>query len=152
LNANYKNFDVMVFAQGQAGNKIFQGLRRLDILEANYQTAILDRWTGEGTSNDVARVSRNDGNQNYTRMSDYYLQKGDYLRLKLVQIGYTIPKDVSQTIGANKVRFYVTAENLVTFTKYTGYDPEIAGGDTFGIDRAFYPQARTVLFGANIQF
>ncbi|WP_312824583.1 TonB-dependent receptor [Epilithonimonas sp.] len=152
LNANYKNFDLMVFAQGQAGNKIFQGLRRLDILEANYQTAILDRWTGEGTSNDIARVSRNDSNQNYTRMSDYYLQKGDYLRLKLVQIGYTIPKDVSQTIGANKVRFYVTAENLVTFTKYTGYDPEIAGGDTFGIDRAFYPQARTVLFGANIQF
>ena len=152
LNANYKNFDIMVFAQGQAGNKIFQGLRRLDILEANYQTAILGRWTGEGTSNDIARVSRNDNNQNYTRMSDYYLQKGDYLRLKLVQIGYTIPKDVSQTIGANKVRFYVTAENLVTFTKYTGYDPEIAGGATFGIDRAFYPQARTVLFGANIQF
>ena len=152
LNANYKNFDVMVFAQGQAGNKIFQGLRRLDILEANYQTEILGRWTGEGTSNDIARVSRNDNNQNYTRMSDYYLQKGDYLRLKLVQLGYTIPKDVSQTIGANKVRFYVTAENLVTFTKYTGYDPEIAGGDTFGIDRAFYPQARTILFGANIQF
>lgn len=152
LNANYKNFDLMVFAQGQAGNKIFQGLRRLDILEANYQTAILGRWTGEGTSNDIARVSRNDDNRNYTRMSDYYLQKGDYLRLKLVQIGYTIPKDVSQSIGANKVRFYVTAENLVTFTKYTGYDPEIAGGDTFGIDRAFYPQARTVLFGANIQF
>ena len=152
LNVNYKNFDVMVFAQGHAGNKIFQGLRRLDILEANYQTAILDRWTGEGTSNEIARVSRKDGNQNYTRMSDYYLQKGDYLRLKLVQIGYTIPKDVSQTIGANKVRFYVTAENLITFTKYTGYDPEIAGGDTFGIDRAFYPQARTFLFGANIQF
>lgn len=152
LNANYKNFDFMVFAQGQAGNKVFQGLRRLDILEANYQTAILDRWTGEGTSNDIARVTRNDDNQNYTRMSDYYLQKGDYVRLKLVQIGYTLPKDVSQTIGANKVRFYVTGENLVTFTKYTGYDPEIAGGDTFGIDRAYYPQSRTFLFGANIQF
>lgn len=152
LNANYKNFDVMVFAQGQAGNKIFQGLRRLDILEANYQTAILDRWTGEGTSNSIARLTRNDENKNYTRMSDYYLQKGDYLRLKLVQIGYTLSKDVAQTIGANKIRFYVTGENLVTFTKYTGYDPEIAGGDTFGIDRAYYPQARTFLFGANIQF
>ncbi|MFC0345311.1 SusC/RagA family TonB-linked outer membrane protein [Epilithonimonas hispanica] len=152
INANYKNFDVMVFAQGQAGNKVFQGLRRLDILEANYQTDILGRWTGEGTSNDIARITRNDENTNYTRMSDYYLQKGDYLRLKLVQIGYTLPKDISQTIGANKVRFYVTGENLVTFTKYTGYDPEIAGGDTFGIDRAYYPQARTFLFGANIQF
>lgn len=85
-------------------------------------------------------------------MSDYYLQKGDYLRLKLVQIGYTLPKNISETIGASKVRFYVTGENIVTFTKYTGYDPEIAGGDTFGIDRAYYPQARTFLFGANVQF
>ncbi|MDH6253545.1 TonB-linked SusC/RagA family outer membrane protein [Chryseobacterium sp. H1D6B] len=152
LNMNYKNFDIMIFAQGQAGNKIFQGLRRLDIQEANYQTTILDRWTGEGTSNSIARVSQDDPNQNYTRMSDYYLQKGDYLRLKLVQIGYTLSKEVSQTIGANKVRFYITGENLVTFTKYTGYDPEIAGGDTFGIDRAYYPQARTFLFGANVQF
>ncbi|MCT2560322.1 SusC/RagA family TonB-linked outer membrane protein [Chryseobacterium herbae] len=152
LNMNYKNFDMMIFAQGQAGNKIFQGLRRLDIQEANYQTSILDRWTGEGTSNSIARVTRNDDNQNYTRMSDYYLQNGDYLRLKLVQIGYTLSKEVSKTIGASKIRFYVTGENLVTFTKYTGYDPEIAGGDTFGIDRAFYPQARTFLFGANVQF
>lgn len=152
LNMNYKNFDLMIFAQGQAGNKIFQGLRRLDIQEANYQTAILGRWTGEGTSNDIARVTVNDDNHNYTRMSDYYLQKGDYLRLKLVQIGYTLSKDAAKTIGASKIRLYVTGENLVTFTKYTGYDPEIAGADTFGIDRAFYPQARTFLFGANVQF
>lgn len=152
LNMNYKNFDVMIFAQGQAGNKIFQGLRRLDIQESNYQTSILDRWTGEGTSNTIARVTKDDPNQNYTAMSDYYLQNGDYLRLKLVQIGYTLSKDVAKTIGASKIRFYVTGENLVTFTKYTGYDPEIAGTDTFGIDRAFYPQARTFLFGANIQF
>ncbi|MDQ0065001.1 SusC/RagA family TonB-linked outer membrane protein [Chryseobacterium lathyri] len=152
LNMNYKNFDVMIFAQGQAGNKIFQGLRRLDIQDANYQTTILDRWTGEGTSNTVARVTQDDPNQNYTRMSNYYLQKGDYLRLKLVQVGYTLPVEVAKTIGASKVRFYVTGENLATFTKYTGYDPEIAGNDTFGVDRAYYPQARTFLFGANIQF
>ncbi|KFF19636.1 SusC/RagA family TonB-linked outer membrane protein [Chryseobacterium sp. JM1] len=152
LNMNYKNFDLMVFTQGQAGNKIFQGLRRLDIPESNYQTSILDRWTGEGTSNTVARVTKDDPNQNYTAMSDYYLQNGDYLRIKLVQLGYTLSKDVAKTIGASKIRFYVTGENLVTFTKYTGYDPEIAGADTFGIDRAFYPQARTFLFGANVQF
>lgn len=152
LNMNYKNFDFMLFAQGQAGNKIFQGLRRLDILESNYQASILDRWTDAGSSNTVARLSRNDDNQNYTRPSDYYLQKGDYLRLKLVQFGYTLPKNISETIGASKVRFYVTGENILTFTKYTGYDPEIAGGDSFGIDRAYYPQARTFMFGANVQF
>lgn len=157
FNMNYKNFDLMIFAQGQAGNKIFQGLRRLDMLYANYQTNILNRWTGEGTSNSVPRVTLQDDNGNFTKMSDYYLQKGDYLRLKLVQLGYTLPKSVTEAFGASKVRFYVTGENLLTFTKYTGYDPEIAGrnnsdSDSYGIDRAYYPQARTFLLGANIQF
>jgi TonB-linked SusC/RagA family outer membrane protein len=152
VNLNYKNWDFMVFAQGQAGNKIFQGLRRLDILNANYQTAILDRWTGEGTSNTTPRVTTNDTNHNYTWMSDYYLQKGDYVRVKLVQLGYTLPQSMTENFGVGKLRFYVTAENLFTFTKYTGYDPEIAAGDSFGIDRAYYPQAKTFLFGANVTF
>ena len=152
VNMNYKNWDFMVFAQGQAGNKIFQGLRRLDILNANYQTAILDRWTGEGTSNTTPRVTTNDTNHNYTWMSEYYLQKGDYVRVKLVQLGYTLPQTMTQNFGVSKLRFYITAENLFTFTKYTGYDPEIAAGDSFGIDRAYYPQAKTFLFGANITF
>lgn len=152
VNLNYKNWDLMVFAQGQAGNKIFQGLRRLDLLNANYQTAILDRWTGEGTSNTTPRVTVDDTNHNYTWMSNYYLQKGDYLRIKLLQLGYTLPQSVTQNFGVSKLRLYVTGENLFTFTKYTGYDPEIAAGDSFGIDRAYYPQARTFLFGANITF
>ncbi|UHO40499.1 TonB-dependent receptor [Chryseobacterium capnotolerans] len=152
LNLNYKNIDLMIFAQGQGGNKIFQGLRRLDLFNANYQTTILDRWTGPGTSNTVARLDVNDRNENYTKMSDYYLQKGDFVRIKLIQLGYTLPAEVSKSFGASKVRFYVTGENLFTFTKYTGYDPEIAVNDSYGIDRAYYPQARTFLFGANIQF
>ncbi len=153
LNMNYKNFDFMLFTQGHAGNKIFQGLRRLDMRDANYQTSILGRWTGEGTSNTIARLSTDDGsNQNFSKMSNYYLQKGDYLRLKLVQMGYSLPENAVKSMGANKVRLYITGENIFTFTKYTGYDPEIAAGDDFGIDRAYYPQARTFLLGANIQF
>jgi len=152
VNMSYQNFDLMVFAQGQGGNKILQGLRRLDMLDANYQTSILNRWTGEGSTNENPRLTRDDPNGNYRKMSSYYLQKGDYMRIKLVQLGYTLPKDVTTRFGANKVRFYVTGENLFTFTKYTGYDPEIAGGNEYGIDRAYYPQARTFLFGANIQF
>lgn len=152
VNLNYKNWDFMVFAQGQAGNKIFQGLRRLDLLNANYQTSILDRWTGEGTSNSTPRVTVDDTNHNYTWMSNYYLQKGDYVRIKLIQLGYTLPQNITGNFGVSKVRFYVTGENLFTFTKYTGYDPEIAAGDSFGIDRAYYPQARTFIFGANITF
>lgn len=152
VNLNYKNFDFMVFAQGQGGNKILQGLRRLDMLDANYQTSILNRWTGEGSTNDNPRLTRDDPNGNYRKMSAYYLQKGDYMRIKLVQLGYTLPKEVTSRFGSSKVRLYVTGENLFTFTKYTGYDPEIAGGNEYGIDRAYYPQARTFLFGANIQF
>jgi TonB-linked SusC/RagA family outer membrane protein len=152
VNMSYQNFDLMVFAQGQGGNKILQGLRRLDMLDANYQTSILNRWTGEGSTNENPRLTRDDPNGNYRKMSSYYLQKGDYMRIKLVQLGYTLPKDVTTRFGANKVRLYVTGENLFTFTKYTGYDPEIAGGNEYGIDRAYYPQARTFLFGANIQF
>lgn len=152
LNLNYKNFDFMAFAQGQAGNKIFQGLRRLDMADANYQTEILGRWHGEGTSTTIPRIASGDPSRNFSNMSSYYLQKGDYLRLKLLQIGYSLSDDVVKSMGASKIRLYVTGENLVTFTKYTGYDPEIAAGDDFGIDRAYYPQARTFILGANIQF
>jgi TonB-dependent starch-binding outer membrane protein SusC len=152
LNAEFKGFDVMVFAQGAAGNKIFQGLRRLDIGNANYQTKALGRWTGEGTSNEFPRLTTNDANGNFGKMSNFYLEKGDYVRIKLVQIGYTIPNNkVFNKIGASKLRFYVTGENLFTITQYTGYDPEIGGG-VFGIDKGFYPQARSIIFGAQVQF
>ena len=151
LNMNYKNFDFMVFTQGAMGNKIFQGLRRLDIPSANYQTDVLSRWTGPGTSNDYPRLTDNDTNGNFSNMSDFYLEDGDYLRVKLAQVGYTIPKSFTESYGVQNLRFYVTGENLLTLTDYTGFDPEI-GGNVFGIDRGFYPQARSVLFGANIQF
>ncbi|MBE8725430.1 SusC/RagA family TonB-linked outer membrane protein [Flavobacterium hungaricum] len=151
INLDYKNFDFMAFAQGAAGSKIFQGLRRLDVLNANYQTSALDRWHGEGTSNDYPRLTNNDPNKNYTNMSDFYLESGNYARLKIVQIGYTLPASLSSKIGSDKIRFYLTGENLITFTKYTGYDPEI-GGQVFGVDKGVYPQARSFLLGANIQF
>lgn len=151
LNLDYKNFDFMAFAQGAAGSKIFQGLRRLDVGNANYQTIALSRWTGEGTSNDYPRLTNNDSNGNFGKMSDFYLEDGDYLRLKIVQLGYSLPSDVISKIGATKVRFYLSGENLLTLTKYTGYDPEIGGG-VFGIDKGVYPQARTIMVGANLQF
>jgi hypothetical protein len=127
FNLNYKNFDLMSFAQG-AGEIKFSRTRRLDMLDANYQTAILNRWTGEGSTNDNPRLTRDDPNGNYSKMSPYYLQKGDYMSIKLIQLGYTLPKNVtSNLLEQVKVRFYITGENVFTFTKYTGYDPEIAG-------------------------
>ena len=151
LNLDYKNFDLLIFTQGAAGNKIFQGLRRLDITNANYQTKALERWTGEGTSNTFPRLSNSDNNNNFSNPSDFYLEKGDYFRVKTVQLGYTLPQDVIGQFGLSRLRVYLTGENLFTFTKYTGYDPEIGGG-VFGIDRGYYPQATTGIVGVNLQF
>ncbi len=151
IDLEYKGFDFMAFAQGAAGNKIFQGLRRLDIMNSNYQTVALSRWTGEGTSNNYPRLISSDPNGNFGNMSDFYLEKGDYLRLKVVQLGYSIPSNLYSKIGVSKLRLYVTSENLLTLTKYTGYDPEIGGG-VFGVDKGIYPQARSFIVGAQLQF
>ncbi|MDA9760738.1 TonB-dependent receptor [Flavobacteriaceae bacterium] len=151
LNLDYKNFDFFMFCQGASGNKIFQGLRRLDIVNANYQTAALGRWVGEGTSNTHPRLTTNDTNNNFSNPSDFYLEDGDYLRLKTIQIGYSLPDSVLDKLGIDKLRVYYSAENLLTFTKYSGYDPEIGGG-IFGIDRGYYPQAVTNQLGINLQF
>lgn len=151
LNLNYKSFDLLIFAQGAAGNQIFQGLRRLDIGSANYQTTALGRWTGEGTSNTYPRLTTTDTNLNFNNPSDFYLEDGDYLRFKTIQLGYSFPRDVLDKIKIDRLRLYLTGENLFTFTKYTGYDPEI-GGNVMGIDRGYYPQAKTGMLGVNLQF
>ena len=151
LKANYKAWDFTLFAQGVAGNEIFQGLRRLDIANSNYQNAALGRWTGEGTSTTYPRLSDNDPNQNFSRPSSFYLEDGDYFRIKNLQVGYTLPNTISSKVGMKSARVYVMAENLVTFTKYTGYDPEIGGG-VMSIDRGIYPQARSFMLGVNVTF
>jgi TonB-linked SusC/RagA family outer membrane protein len=148
-NASWKNFDIVLFGQGVAGNKIFQGLRRLDIGNANYQTSALSRWTGPGTSNSYPRLVDGDPNGNFSNASSFYLQSGNYFRIKSLQIGYTVPNAFMQKIGLQKARIYISSNNLVTFTKYTGYDPEI-GGSSYGIDRGIYPQARSFLAGISI--
>jgi hypothetical protein len=141
----------MIFGQGAAGNKIYQGLRRFGVTGSNYQTEALSRWTGEGTSNTYPRLVLNDPNNNFSNPSDFHLKKGDYFRIKVVQLGYNLPTDLISKAGLKKARIYVMSENLFTFTKYNGYDPEIGGG-TMSIDRGIYPQARSFLVGANIGF
>jgi TonB-dependent starch-binding outer membrane protein SusC len=151
INLDYKGFDFIVFAQGVSGNKIFQGLRRLDVSNSNYQTKALSRWTGEGSSNTFPRLTANDTNLNFSNPSDFYLEDGDYLRFKTIQIGYSLPSAILSKAHIQKIRLYITGENLITFTKYTGYDPEI-GGNTLGIDKGFYPQAKSYMLGINLQF
>jgi len=151
LNLEYKGFDLNAMVQGVSGNKIFQGLRRLDVSRANYQSSALQRWTGEGSSNDYPRLTQDDTNGNFTNMSDFYLQDGDYVRLKVLSFGYALPKSLTESVRAEKIRVYVTGNNLWTLTNYDGYDPEI-GGDVMGVDKGFYPQPKTLIFGINLQF
>jgi len=151
LTAAYKNFDLVIFGQGQSGNKIFQGLHRLDIANANYTTKALGRWTGPNTSTSFPRLVDGDPNHNFTYNSSFYLENGGYFRVKNVQLGYTFPTQLVKKIAMQRARVYVTAENLFTFTKYSGYDPEIGGG-IFSIDRGIYPQARSFQVGLSVGF
>ncbi len=149
VSANYKGFDVLLFGQGCAGNDVFNGLRRLDIPAANWTTDALDRWTETNHSQDFPRIVNGDPNKNFTNPSTFYLTSGAYFRIKTLQIGYTIPKTIINKIGLQQLRIYVSSNNLATFTKYTGFDPEIGGG-SYGIDRGVYPQARSFVFGLNV--
>jgi TonB-linked SusC/RagA family outer membrane protein len=151
VSAGYKGFDLVVFGQGAAGNQIFNGLRRLDIPNANWTTKALNRWTGPGTSNDFPRLTTTDPNHNFSNPSAFYLEDGDYFRVKVLQLGYSLPRSLTDKIHFQKLRVYVSANNLVTFTNYTGFDPEI-GGSSYGIDRGFYPQARSFTAGINLTF
>ncbi len=151
ISADYKGFDIQIFGQGVAGNQIFNGLRRLDIAGANWTTAALDRWTPTNPLASFPRLINGDPNKNFTTPSTFYLSDGSYLRIKTLQIGYTLPKNLLSKVGLQKIRFYLSSNNLYTFTKYTGYDPEI-GGSSYGIDRGIYPQARSFLAGVNVSF
>ena len=141
----------MAFGQGVAGNDVYNGLRRLDIPNANWTTEALGRWTGEGTSNTFPRLTTNDVNKNFSSPSNFYLTSGAYFRIKTLQIGYTLPKTTVEKIGLQQLRVYVSSNNLATYTKYNGFDPEI-GGYSYGIDRGIYPQARSFMAGLTVTF
>jgi TonB-linked SusC/RagA family outer membrane protein len=148
VGANYGSFDFKVFGQGAWGNKIFQGYRRLDIAAANYPVEALNTWTPTNASSNYPRLTDNDPNQNFTRPSNFYLQNGAYFRIKTLQIGYTVPKSVLSKIDVQRIRVYLSSNNLATITKYNGFDPEIVGG----VDRGIYPQSRSFLLGLDVTF
>jgi hypothetical protein len=156
VNVGYKNFDFIVFGGGSGGNQIFQGLRRLDIAAANYQTKYLDTWTATNTGAKLPRVVNGDPNGNYSKFTDIYLENGNFFKLRTMQLGYTFNRNMTKKWGMQRLRVYVLAENLFTISKYSGYDPEIGvspdsgGGAQFGIDRGFYVPARGFLVGLNI--
>lgn len=151
FNASWKNFDFSMMWQGTAGNDIFDATRRTDISASNLPSWMLERWTGEGTSNRVPHFVLGD-NVNW-QSSDLYVYNGSYLRLKNIQLGYTLPQSITSKAFISSLRVYVAAENLLTFTQYHGFDPEISsGGTSLGIDYGVYPQARVFTVGLNLNF
>ena len=145
----YKGLDLSIFLQGIAGNKIINANRfwseAMDVAQ-NQTTATLNRWNGEGTSNSMPRAVFNDPNKN-TRPSDRYVENGSYLRVKNVTLGYTLPTTLVRKAKLSTARFYISAQNLLTLTKYSGFDPEVG---TNGIDNNVYPVTRTFTVGVNL--
>ena len=147
FDAEWKGFDLSLFFQGVSGADVFDATYRQDIASGNYPTWLLDRWTGEGTSNKVPTLGKS---ENWV-CSDMYIQDGSYLRLKNITLGYTLPRNLTNKIRVSRLRVYARAENLFTWTKYWGFDPEIGSGSTsLGVDYGVYPQARTYTLGFNI--
>lgn len=165
INANmaWKGFDLTLFFIGAGGLEIYNA-DRMQGLNAFYNFNLYaedkGRWTGEGTSNSIPRLSITNGISNY-RTSDLFIEKGDYLRLKNITLGYTLPKALTEAVRMTQARIYVTGQNVFTITKYSGMNPELGiidgnrnGGQyrQINVDYAQYPQARTWTIGATISF
>jgi len=155
MNFEYKGFDLTASFQGVSGNEIFNAAawyNRSSSAYWNLNVDMLNRWTGEGSTNDPRHPRMNATDVNNALMSDRFIEDGSYLRFKTLQLGYTFP--IQKHI--EKLRVYFNAQNLYTFTKYSGLDPEIGtgytGGLDIGVDRANYPQARLMSFGVNLIF
>ena len=152
LNFDYKNFDFSAFTYASSGNEVYRALERNGNLTNKFRS-ILNRWTGPGTTNDARnpRYSFTDANNN-SRVSDRYIEDGSFIKIRNLVMGYTFQSASVKRIF-KAVRLYGQVKNAFTFTRYTGYDPEISAGlSDVGIDRGAYPQARTYSIGLDIKF
>ena len=148
---SYKGFELSVFLQGIAGNKIYNAnnIDNTGMAAAyNQTTDVLKRWQGEGTSNSMPRAVFGDPNQN-TRVSDRFVENGSYLRLKNITLSYTFPKQWLQKAQIENARLSLSCENVATITGYSGFDPEVGIN---GIDQNRYPISRTFSLGLNFNF
>jgi TonB-dependent starch-binding outer membrane protein SusC len=155
-NFSFKGFDLSVFFQGVQGNSIFN-VNRFELESmtgvSNQSTAVLDRWTPENPGNVIPRASAQGVPYQVT---DRQIEDGSFIRLKNIQMGYTFSGEVLEKLRISNVRLYVSGQNLVTITDYSGFDPEVSrfGGDafSFGTDYGSYPVAKMWLAGLNISF
>ena len=155
---NYKSFDLSLFLQGSYGAEIYNFLKwqleKLDNSYNNQLATVLDRYTAENTDGSLPRFTASNSNNTYT--SDRYIEDGSYLRIQNLTIGYKLPTNIISRVKMTNLRVYMSAQNLYTFTKYTGYDPEIGALDNgillMNVDQGHYPNPRTITFGINVEF
>ncbi len=148
VSADYKGFDLQIFFQGVYGNEIYNAVRLRTEgkgVEATLGTQMRNVWT---TANPYGAIPNPYGSSLNFETSSRFVEDGSYLRLKNFQLGYSLPKNVLKGSVINRCRLYLSASNLLTFTKYTGYDPEVGSG----VDYGNYPQARTMMVGVNLDF
>lgn len=158
-NFTYKTFDLAVFVTGSYGNEILNLTRRAGTTNASlFENQLADAsnyWTPSNTNTDIPRPIANSANTNLL-ISSRYLEDGSYIRVQNVTFGYSLPRELLSKVGMSRLRFYGSAQNLFTFTKYTGYDPEIGSFNQnpllSGIDNGRYPSPRTFAFGLNLEF
>ncbi len=158
LSSGYKGLDASVFFSGVYGNKIFNEDKKYSVLglfASNYSTEVLNAWTPSNQNSNIPALQQTLTN-NEGRTSSYYVESGSYLKIKSIVIGYTLPKGMMSRIGIQSIRFYLQGQNLFTFTKYSGMDPESVGTGPFtrGVDyqAMLYPHAKSVNFGLNVNF
>jgi TonB-dependent starch-binding outer membrane protein SusC len=152
----FKNFDLNIFLQGTFGNDImnFQRFETLNLNGQNNQsTEVLNRWTPSNPSNTIPRANIGGGQRIF---STFHMEDGSFVRVRNISLGYTIPSSLSQKLRINTSRVYVSGQNLFTFTKYSGYDPEVnffgSGSINQGVDFGSFPNAKTLLVGLNLKF
>ena len=153
LGFNYKNIDFSAAAFASIGNDMVRDYERKN-LYSNKGTYVLDSWTTTNPSNTTPKAV-NGGSVNYDNFSAYFVEDDSYLRIQNIQVGYTLGERISNRIGIRKCRIYVSGNNLFTFTDYKGYDPSATGDGNpigAGIDKGFYPVAKTYLLGINLNF
>ena len=167
FSAEYKGFDLQLFLQGVYGNEIYNALRyrtegvgddatlSADMKNAwiGYTDAVRNAMINRGVNwmdleNRQGTIPNPAGAPTNTEVNSRFVESGAYLRIKNVQLGYTLPKEITEKVQIERVRFYVTANNLLTITSYGGYDPEVGGG----VDYGNYPQSRTMMLGVNVNF
>lgn len=148
---NYKQFDLSIFMQGSVGGEIFNANRLFNesmTTAANQLSSTLNRWRGEGSSSSIPRATTTDPNNNL-RVSDRYIENGSFLRIKNFTLGYSLPSKWTQKAKISQFRVYLSVQNMITITGYSGFDPEVGSS---GIDNSVYPQSRTITGGFKLTF